>query len=405
MVGYRSRQARSRAVYMVGGGGGSAPSYAYNYNAAYLSGIKAKLAAVAAGAGNVKILGWGDSRTVGAGAGTTGTATVGLTGAFQKSYPAELKARIPSKFNPIYEVIGADHIVQPTGSANIAAVGAYYGNVTFSSGWTRPGTSTLGGAFVTASVVGDVITITPSSPVNTIEVYHQRVSSGGTYTVSDSTGVLATISTAGSQTGGLIKTVVSRTSGANVDPIVITVSVAGSVNFVLADMYNSTVKQTRVINGGAYGTTTSVQAASTLSSAPSSVVAALAPDLTIIDMGTNDMEVLTASAFQTNLQSMVNVAKASGDVVLCWTDSGNPTSGWADRAPFRAAMLSVAQASNCIMVDFAELMNTLGARNSADGSNGANYATYYFDGRHHTNAGYVAEVVQAILPALAPALV
>lgn len=372
------------------------PPYAYNFAVSNLTTIKAKLTATAAGGGYTKIACLGDSKTAGAGSGTVNGSNIAMQGAFTLSYPGRLAAGLPANRRAIYEGYFGDHNAQPLGG--IAALAQYYGNVAFSGTWDRPNLATIGGGVFRSAANGDTMTITPRSPVNTIDVYIFRVSSNTVVTASDSSGTIGTINIPGGA-AAVIKTTISRAT-ASIDPIVFTTTT--TTNFVVycgLEMWNSGLSQTRVLNLGAYGTVASVQASSAALYSPMPVLKQIAPDLTIINLGTNDITGSVAVAsYQADLTTIVQAAKLSGDVILVWPSAGSNVTP-ATRAPYRAAMLAVAAANNCVMMDWTELMIALGGRN-ADNTAGPNDATYFFDFNHETAAGYQAEA-NTLLPVLA----
>lgn len=134
--------------------------------------------------------------------------------------------------------------------------------------------------------------------------------------------------------------------------------VSGYVNIAGWEAYDSTHKEVQLMNCGWSGAKTSDWTLSTYLYSPGNAIANLAPDLVIIELGLNDLNASTGisvAAYQANLQTLVNSAKAAGADVLLVTggpyDPVQSSVSYATQQLYWSAMRTVAIQNNIPMVD------------------------------------------------------
>lgn len=232
------------------------------------------------------------------------------------------------------------------------------------SGWSLAGgpggDSGIGGEMSTTTGT-NAGTFTPSIPVDRVRMFYKQgennlATATATVTVDADATVRATLN------GG---SAVSYTRSPAIDlgslaSHAIKVNPAGTLPFYLAGMlaWNSAVPAVDIANVAVSGVKASWQA----SSQRLNWLQQMAPDLTIINIGSNDMLASGATdvaLFTASLQATITRAKLSGDVVLTFPAIGrNAASGSQavlvgddQRAPFRAAIAGLAAINGCALID------------------------------------------------------
>lgn len=156
--------------------------------------------------------------------------------------------------------------------------------------------------------------------------------------------------------------------------------------------YNSAMPGVDVLNLGWETATSGNWTAQVGSTAftPLTGLAALAPDLTIINLGINDWyNSLSVSAFQANIQEVITAALASGDCVLVAPIPSSTTiASVAKQAQFINVLYELALANNIPLVDLT-YRDVSYAVTSA----------WYWNAVHHNETGY-ADDAQAFLKLL-----
>ncbi|HEX7856028.1 MAG TPA: SGNH/GDSL hydrolase family protein [Sphingobium sp.] len=231
-------------------------------------------------------------------------------------------------------------------------------------GWAQEGgvgaDGGIGGTMSSTSGTNPGI-FTPSIPVDRVRVfYKQGVNNANTATATVTVDADATVR--GSLLGGAAP-VYARSPVIDLGSLAshaIKINPAGGSPFVLAGMiaWNSAVIGVDIANIAVSGVKASWQTTTTRLK----WLEALAPDLTIINIGSNDM-LSTGStdvaAFTASVQATITRAKIGGDVVLIWPAIGRNAASAvpnvlvtdAQRAPFRAAIIALAVANDCVFVD------------------------------------------------------
>ncbi|MDR6788267.1 hypothetical protein J2Y58_001625 [Sphingomonas sp. BE138] len=326
----------------------------------------------------------GDSKTMGAGAGSGASGTVG---AFARARPARVAALLAAGGLPVR----ADAFFGCAGLGSIADVLAYDPRRSGFSGWSG-GPVSLGGASMTAGSANPG-QFQPSGPADRCSVFIRNGSDRPPLTVTKGAETV-TITPTGAP-GGFARLEVSfATRDAN--PIVVA-RAGGTTNLVLIGMiaWDSQRPGVEIANFGAYGVTSAFQADLSSAGAPAAALAAYAPHLTVVNLGTNDsQQAVPMATWLAKIRMIVQQARASGSVVLSWPAVAgvSPNGGTdANRAQWRNALRALAFETECLFIDEEAL---LGGRAAAQAS-GA-----FFDALHESPWAYdvqAAAIVRAIL--------
>ncbi len=225
----------------------------------------------------------------------------------------------------------------------------YDGRVTFTGTWTsfKNGTSAL--SFPYSSVSGSTLTFAPSTQVDTFVIWYLDVGTNqfqwkinsGTYTnvTLTNTNLFKSVSVMGSL-------------GTNT----LTINNPANANVFIAGMeaYNSTSKWVECINIGV-GSTASPDWATNGAWQPLTLIGAIAPNLTVINLGINDWGTsynTTPSSYISNMQAIITAAQVSGDVILV---TPNPTEigTWNTTTPqsIVSAIYALAYTNNLCVID------------------------------------------------------
>jgi lysophospholipase L1-like esterase len=265
-------------------------------------------AKASSGFGNAKVLFLGDSITAGAFA-TNGTS---YANAKINATPAHIAAKMAA--NGFATSKSSWFGMQNQGT--VAALATYDPRLSFGADWASiNGTKSLGGDLVVnaASASTTALSFTPTEAFDTIDIYYVRNTSYGSFTVDIGAGVIATQSATGS-TGVLVLslTVASGLHTVNISHVAGT----GSAAIVGMSCYTNN-SEVQVINAGLPGALATTLFTGTGFS-PEAAINTLNPDLTVINLTTNDAQALIATATaMASLQVIIDRCLLSGDVVLC----------------------------------------------------------------------------------------
>jgi lysophospholipase L1-like esterase len=198
---------------------------------------------------------------------------------------------------------------------------------------------------------------------------------------------------------GVFKATCTAGSAATTNAVTITTtSDVGSRRIVGVEAYHSTQRRIRVGNAGVGGSS-SIGWANT-SNAWKSVncIAAYAPDLTIIDLGLNDMPApnVAPATFKANMITIINACRLSGDVILMVPPppqiggASNLTAGYAALIPTYPELATAQQTG---LVDIASRWGSYDALNPLG---------YYSDTLHPSRIGYgdMAQAVSTVVRAI-----
>lgn len=260
--------------------------------------FRAAIARVLTGVGDATILVAGDSITAGSGSGST---PLSLNG-----YP-----------NRLSQLFAANGIPSSAGGGiapNTTVPTTYDTRWTVGSGW---GVSNFGpaglGAWNGAPTTGDLV-FTPSDGVVYDSARVLVFGNSGTTTITMTGGTPVVTPSTGGQ--GYFWVTVHAASAATTN----TITIVGTVFnvFIMAIVpYLSTTPRLNILNAGSPGATTGNWATSAGSIGGLGFISAVAADLTLILLTTNDaIESVAASTVSANLALMITAAEASGDVTL-----------------------------------------------------------------------------------------
>jgi lysophospholipase L1-like esterase len=347
----------------------------FNYRRDSLPRWKVARAKARMGEASPKLACIGDSTTAGLGAGTGGTK---YTDARARSMPAQLAAMLTAR-DPRLKTTYANVW------ANSGDGGLVTGNpqLTLGTGWANSAGPSPGGNPFSCSTNGaGVLGWAPQVQADTIVIYWVRNSGTGTFTYSvDGGAASAPIATSGAHS--LQSTSISVPLGVH-SLAVNRVDGAGTVYIAGFEMFNSAAPSVRVQNMGHSGSTAAIWVAANVGYAPLPGVATYAPDLTIINLGINDVRTLPATitdgTFTANMRTIITNAQISGDVVLMVPHLVVPSGGsQALEVILRGLIYDLATEKDCVVVNMAELLGTYAA-SSARG--------LFFDTLHLNAAGY-----------------
>lgn len=348
--------------------------------------FSAAIARVQNSTGNAKIAFVGDSNTAGS---YSGPALAHLR---SFSYPTKSSVYLSSLFGVtgVEETVMGDGGIKSTGGTSATYTG-YDPRVTFAGGFDLGVTgtySTVGGTPFVSNTIGAVLTFTPvSTAIDSFDVYYFTDTSGTSKGGLDINGGTSTPLSTNSVVG-IGKTTITGTVGANTLHITATATdlrIAGIV------AYNSTIKSLQVINMGWSGASSADWHNPGFTYNPELALAAIAPDLTVINLGINDLQLgLSLSTLSTNLQALITTAKLSGDVILVvpfpsdTAFNGNTTA--IRQSTMRSNIQSVAATNSCRLTDLVSFFTDYTTANSKG---------YAANGLHPNMTGYLkmAELV------------
>jgi lysophospholipase L1-like esterase len=342
---------------------------------------------VAAGVSNAKVCIIGDSQVAGWGA----------------SGNVFVNARVagwPAKMTQILRSCGlnasdASWMGDQNTFQQSTSLATYDPRITIGTGWVSgTGGLTFGAYALTGSGSG-VVSFSPTQTFDTIEVYWAGYPGHGTFSIGVDGGAgLASVST--DVAASVVKTVVTCSRGTH------TVDVArtggGVVSLIGMRVYDSTVKEISIIQGGWSGAASASWNDAAQPFSPKPVLQYIAPDLTIIALCGNDWHGSVAQAtFSANIQALITAAQVSGDVILMTDTNTNPatTKSYALQQPYLDTLCSLAASNGVPFVDIAYRWKSFEA---------ANAAGWMSDQNHPSAAGYLeiaklaASVVRMELP-------
>lgn len=358
-----------------------------NAPAIYLPKWRAALAKVKSAAGgtyNCKLLCMGDSTTFGVG--SNGTSTGNLK---PLAWPTELaslmnNAGINAHSNSwMASGGGAAGGTSQTNDANDS-------RISVTGGWAKTATtlSFIGGCPYSGSTTG-TINFTPTVNVDTFKVYYYQTGGGGTFSYQIDSGAATNQSTAGASA---IQSVVISAGSLGSHTCTINWVNSTSINPIILGMeaYDSSKNWVDVINAGWPVSRLSdwSQGASVFYNPTQGGISGFAPDLTIIDLGINDLGAGNPIAqMLVNLKSIIAKCQLSGDVVIqsfnpCNTPVSATNYPLAEQTAWQQALASFCNSNN---IPYLDIMGRMGGGSnwSANNTNG-----YMFDGLHPNNVGY-----------------
>jgi len=341
-----------------------------------LSSWARSLAAVQAATANAIIACVGDSTT--AGGWSNGT----QSGLWSLAYPAllanSLNAVAPANANSFF------------GDLNITAFASFAAHdprITQGSGWA-PTTVVLGAKdFFNNSTTG-IFSFLPTVSYDTLDYYY--LGNNGSFNINLNGGANTLVNTAGGSVALRSATITGSLIAQASNVVRVT---SGTPHMVGQIARTAAVKQVAVTNLGYYGGTSANLAANSNTWDPIPSLALLAPQLTIIDLGINDM--LTAVPLATTLANIVTIIKAAkptGSVIVMSPNPIDPAQSGASQPvqdALAAGLQTTAAQNNCAFVN---LSTAMGGSFAA-----ANAAGYMADANHPGPLGYPV-IAAAVAP-------
>lgn len=331
-------------------------------------------AQVLAGVASTSICTIGDSTTAGIGPANPGR---------PKSYPSYLTR----KFNAVGLSARSESWWGIAGQASVSAYSSYDPRVTFGTGWAT-GSNTLGGAIPTAGAsVTTAVSFTPTSSVDTVDIYYQQGSGFGTFTVDIGGAALATVNSGSPTTAALVKLSVPL-GAAGTPTINLKRNGTGGAIFIAGMVArNSAAPAIDVLNMGWGSSTTTLWNDASFPARPRAAIGVVAPALCTINLGINDRTdsyAVSIDSYRANLSAWVDTLQAQGtDVILMIPiPSAAARSPLAQQAAYNQVVRDVAAAKGVPWIDMTEVWGSYDAQNAL---------SYYADQVHAFEAGYADE--------------
>jgi hypothetical protein len=338
----------------------------------------------------------GDSTTAGAGSNGAGGGagsggTIAPTALRSKSMPKELTnlfaaAGVPARTDAFWGCA-------VLGTATVANYSLYNPDVAFSGSWAiaAAGLLGIGGNFFTlAASQNGTITFTPQQNSNRLDCVYVLFPGNGGFTVSDSSGLLATIDTNTGTAGGAVGVTTVTRSANTQDPFLIARASSGVTNptaqiFVDGFAPWSTLNpMVEIWNMGWIGSKVSDWTDTSHNYGPFRAVQGIVADLWSVELGANDINGgVSAATYQSGLTTLVSAFGTVGtpDKLIIEVHPTNPGGASFDiPASYRTAMATIATSNSLLTPpDFSGAGLTL---------------SDYYDNIHLANSGYVKEASQ-----------
>lgn len=292
-----------------------------------------------------QVLAIGDSKTMGAGAGSSDAGTGGTAftaGAATKAKTKFLADRLNALGIPTNRQSMGGHM----GLTNAGQLKAYDTRIGGLANWTFDnGNPTVGGfPLISASPNTDALSFSPEGTIDRVDVWYYRGPTAGQFTVSDGASVLSTVDSAGAL--ALLKTTVNvpRGSGKTIN-INRTTANANQIFIAGIRAYDSQTPAIDLINAGWAGASTVNWITVGAPWSPLTAIGSHVPDLLIIALGPNDIRTaVSVATFTNNLRTLVNKGLQTGSVILVFPAMGQQGATWGDaatQAAFEAAAYSI----------------------------------------------------------------
>jgi hypothetical protein len=310
-----------------------------NIKAAAFPTWRAAVARVLAGSGRGRIAVIGDSSEMGYGAGV-GNA---VNGARLLSRPAQMASGLAKRGIPTsLDSWTGFGINIGGGGMTYALVPAYDPRMSFGANWSADTASTnaFGGGIIQSSGGTAALVFTPTGTFDTIDVYYFTGVGNSSFDTSiDGGASLGTTSTNATQSIQKVTFTVARGTHA----ISITPSSTSLLQMQGIRAYDSTTPAVDVLIGAWGGSATAGWVDNSKTITAINGLKYFAPDLTIIELGSNDEEALVSiPTIIANLQTLFNAANISGDVYFAMHYPCNTTNIIAAQAALLAAEQTLA---------------------------------------------------------------
>lgn len=345
-----------------------------------------------AGKRNARIMCIGDSTTMGYG--SNGATTVNNDRA--NSYPTQLAAIMTARGSKAswQNFIGNGNAPTPSAYDNRLTLGASWGNslVMTSGGFTHR----------TSGTSPTPLTFTPTESWDTAEIYifkGESITTNGVTVAIDGVTKGTINSFWDNSSPGMANANYFSTNTAGMHVLGLTgFHPSGAVHVLGGITYNSAVKEISVLNAGWGGTKAAEVGSGTNANFTLQIIKEYNPDLVILNLGINDAAstspVLTTSLFQTQMQAIIDAARASGaDVLLVVPNDCDPATWGTRLQTLSSGIIDLATRTSLRVVD---LRNTLGTYAQAVS------AGYMRDVAHPNGTGY-GKIATAIADMIMPA--
>jgi lysophospholipase L1-like esterase len=274
----------------------------------------------------------------------------------------------------------------------ISQAAAYDPRITFGTGWSSAVANFFGGNFINSNGATTQLTFTPANAFDTIEVYHAPWSSGTSFDTSIDAG--ATLGSTNTNSATTILAKATFTVPLGTHTVKITPSTTAAVYVQGINCYNSANKAIDVFIGAFGGATSTNWTDASQNSTCLNALAFFAPDLTIINLGINDeINSIATATTKSNLQTIGNTAKISGDVFLNMHTPANAAGNLANQAATETAYSQLAATNNWALVDWLQRYVSWTQASNA----GLMYDQYHPNATMYAQMGnYLAEILKAV---------
>jgi lysophospholipase L1-like esterase len=238
-------------------------------------------------------------------------------------------------FSSMAGVTAQQGLIIPPGSTSstldarwtVAGTWSIAGTLATPRGWggLASATSTNLAAFTSISINTAGLKYAPATSCDTFDVYYIDDPLNGTFQINIDGGANTTV---GPSTSGIKKVTITGAVASNHVLNFNLTNIQFGVYIIGVDARLSTTPTLRLGNAGVNGSF-STGWASTGAVSASACITTYAPDVTVVCIGGNDIIVAnpntTAGQYITNLTTIANTAKLSGDVIFCGLVAQSPT--------------------------------------------------------------------------------
>ncbi|ANM12029.1 SGNH/GDSL hydrolase family protein [Rhizobium sp. N324] len=342
-------------VQVSAGGGGPVPLPGqFNFKTSQFSKTKPALARVAGGTGRGKFVCVGDSTTFGEGSGTGGN---GRVGCMPKGWPAKLAAALTGLGNPAINEnkVGSSGITTTTVTITENRNSVKPGFNPASSGWILSTSTTAGGVlFTNTTDTTSVLSYAPTVQITKFELIELTISTGGSITYNVDGGAETVLDQSGASS--IRRTIID--CGAKGLHTLNIKRVSGNAFVIGVRAWDDTTPAIDIWNLGNCVSQTSdwIGTANPWSALNAVTNHCADADLVFIDLTINNALLSPSSyntTYPTQMQSIINAAKAGGADVLLMTGNPSRVDIIADsvQQQFRQALRTLATTNDLPMID------------------------------------------------------
>lgn len=344
---------------------GVRPPYAYNWApASQMVAWRAAKARVRGGTGSAQIACVGDSKTFG-----RGSNGADWTGAKVLAYPRQLASALTAR-----GLAAVEQSILGTGRAGLSNFLAADTRVTAGAGWLDFGSDSLAGFMFGNNADTSALTFTPGVDFDAIDVLFTTNSAYAQWTIDIGGSAIYTWAPSGSTR--YLKQSISCTRGNNSVSFKRTGVGANAIVTGIATR-DTTRNQIYVHNLGSSGSQASFWNTSANSWSPLPALTALAADLYIVNLGTNEwINSVTPATYKTNMGPIITTCQAQGSVLLVAPSYSNPgITSQSSQDAIIAACKELAVTYNCPLLDNSLVVGDWSAEKYYDNTheNGTSY--------------------------------